>query len=477
MFNNPLIERYRYSTLRPKQLWVYAAIYVSIASLMMLITYSAYKVDTGYIVSFTELFRSLYYQFLAIQIFLLFAWSTYNSGSAIREDILNKSFDFFRMFPLKAYKKAIGILVGKNLLVFLFTVINFIFLICFGIFGEINSKLQGQVILGLISICVFLNSASLLCSINPERKAKNYNMLFVLLIMFFFVPMLVSTVIHLANTEELQGITVYFFNAKTPLLIAVSAVALYLSCWAFIGILRRFTREQEPLFSRTGSLLFLIGYVFILTGFYYHYLKDPYLELVISYWVCTFIPLLIIPLASLRRIEKYIEHIGQIQVVSRTGKLPGVFSILMYSNFIGIVGLFLIWAVCSIAVTVFADLEDMGLFLAMLNISVLCTSYILIALLIELYTLYRQVYSKIGLLLGFVAVLYMILPLIIGGIFDNRIIVMYSPFGFLGSLFETSKIRGVIKISYCLVDATFFVLPAVLIWNRYRYILEQRQKM
>ena len=153
MVRNPIIQRYRYSTLRPKQLWIYVTIYISIILLIVFINYSAYKYQDSF-EDITEFYKSLFYQFLAFQVIILFVWSAYNSGSAIKEEILNKSFDFFRMLPLPAHKKAFGILIGKNLVVLLFAAINLAFLIYFGLAGKISINLQGQILLILISITI-----------------------------------------------------------------------------------------------------------------------------------------------------------------------------------------------------------------------------------------------------------------------------------------------------------------------------------
>ena len=172
MANNPLIQRYRYSILRPKQFWVYVSIYISIILLIVFINYTGYKYQT-FFESITAFYESLYYQFLTFEVIILFLWSAYNSGSAIKEEILNKSFDFFRMLPLPAYKKALGILIGKNLVVFLFAAINLVLLIYFGLSGKVNINLQGQILLIFLSITILVNTTALLASINPAKKKKS----------------------------------------------------------------------------------------------------------------------------------------------------------------------------------------------------------------------------------------------------------------------------------------------------------------
>ena len=111
------------------------------------------------------------------------------------------------------------------------------------------------------------------------------------------------------------------------------------------------------------------------------------------------------------------------------------------------------------------------------NIFILLTCYLFLVLLLEFYVVYKPTSSKIGLLLGFIAVLYVILPLILSAIFESDIIYFYSPVGFIVSLFDDSKITSTIKTSFCLINIVFCVFPALFIWTRYKYILSQRQKM
>lgn len=475
MFNNPLIERYRYSTLRPRQFWVYFTIYISIILLIVFINYSGYKYQT-FFKDLTGFYKSLYYQFLTFQVIILFIWSAYNSGSAIKGEILNKSFDFFRMLPLPAHKKAFGILIGKNLVVLLFAAINLLLLIFFGIAGNININLQGQILLILLSITFLANLTSLLSSTNPRKKSKSSGIVFILLVVFFLVPIMINAVGILTSIDELQNYTVHFFKIKIPILLLISFIALYFTCWLFKGILRRFTYEQEPLFTRKGALLFLLGYIFMVIGLYYTYIPKVRAELIYSYWFITLIPILLIPLASLRNLDNYIEYSRFIQSRSNPRK-RGAFSILMYSNLPLAIALFALWAICSIGTTFFADYSDMKLLPNLYNIFILLTCYLFLVLLLELSAVYTPVSNKIGLLLGFIAVLYLVLPLILSAIFGSDIIYLYSPIGFSASLFDTSDTNITIKTAFGLMNALFCVFPALLIWKRYNYILAQRQTM
>jgi hypothetical protein len=471
MFSNPLIQRYRYSTLRPRQFWIYVTIYISIILLIVSINYSGYKYQT-FFEDITELYKSLYYQFLTFQVIILFIWGSYNSNSAIKEEILNKSYDFFRLLPLPAHKKALGILIGKNLVVLLFGVINLVLLVYFGLAGGINVNLQGQILLVLISITVFANSTALLSSINPAKKSKSSGIVFIVLAIFFLVPMMMNAIEALSSTAELERYQVYFLKIKIPILLLISLIAIYFSCWVFKGILRRFTHEQEPLFTRKGALLFLLGYIFIAVGLYYNYIPKERSELIYTYWLLTLIPVLLIPLGSLRNLDKYIEYSRFLQSQPKSKK-----TIVMYSNLALAIALFAIWTVSSIGAIFFAENAAMKLGSNLYNIFVLLTCYLFLALLLEMYVVYNPASNKIGLLLGFIAALYVILPLILSGIFESEIIYIYSPAGFITALFREPNLDINIKTSFWLMNALFCVFPALLIRKRYNYILAQRQKM
>lgn len=475
MFNNPLIQRYRYSTLRPKQFRIYVTIYISIILLIVFINYSSYKIQ-AFDRDITQFHRSLYCQLLIFQILIFLFWGAYNSGSAIRDEILNKSFDFFRMLPLPAHKKALGILIGKNLVVLLFGAINLAMLICFGLWGQISINLQGQVILILISLTILLNLVFLLSSINPAKKGKSSGVILILLVIFLLGPMTISTIIQLSSVRELENYPAYFFQMKIPILLLISFIALYFSCWIFKGILRRFTREQESLFTRKGAMLFLLGYIFIVIGMYYNYVPEMKKELIYSYWLVTLSPVLFIPWGSLRNLDEYIEYSRFIQRQPGSPK-TSVFAILKRSNLSLIIFLFAIWAVSSIGITLFADSAGMNLLSNLYDVLCLFSCYLFFVLLLELYVVYVPVSSKIGLLLGFIAILYVILPLILSGIFQSETIYLYSPGGFIVSLFVGYDISITIKTTFWLMNALFCAFPVSLILKRYNYVLTQRQKM
>ena len=100
-----------------------------------------------------------------------------------------------------------------------------------------------------------------------------------------------------------------------------------------------------------------------------------------------------------------------------------------------------------------------------------------LVLLLELYVVYVPTSGKIGLLLAFIGLLYIVLPLILSGIFDNNTFYLYSPAGFAFSLIDDSDISLYIKTTFCLMNILLCIVPTLLIFKRYRLILEQRKQM
>ncbi len=471
MLNNPLIQRYRYSALRPRQVWIYATIYISIIVLMLFINYTIYQYQNVF-TNLDKFFRSVYYQLLTFQVIILWAWGFYNSGSAIKDEILEKSYDFFRMLPIPAWQKAIGILVGKNLIVLLLAGINFLLLHFFGLFGKVNVTLQIQILLLLVSITVLANSTALLSSIRAVPKKKSSNALVLILLLFFIIPALLNTMFALSEIKELQKYRVAFYVIKVPILLLISFIALYFSCWVIKGIIRKFNRELEPLFSRKGAFLFLLGYEFVAIGLFLPHLSEDK-AITYFFWLTSLIPAVLILLGSLGNLDIYIEYSRFIQGRSRPGK--GMMApILLYSNLLVGLGLIAIWALFAIGTALAAGANILP---NLYSVLVLFSFYMFALLLLELYAIYNSPNSKIGLLLGFIFMLHLFLPLILSAVMENATISLYSPLGYFGNIIATSDRGFVIDTSIWLINFLLCIIPTRLIWKQYSLILTARQKM
>jgi hypothetical protein len=464
ILDNPLIQRYRYSSLRPLQFWIYTIIYITIIVLILFINYTSYQYRS-YFGGPADFFENVYFQFLIFQVLILWIW-------ALKDEIYNKSYDFFRMLPLPAYQKAIGILIGRNLLALLFAGINCLFLLFLGLSGKVNFVLQVQILLTLVSIAVLANSAALLISTNTPQKKKSPNIIVLVVLGFFFIPFLLSALAHFSQTNDLEKVCAGFFTLQVPILLLITFIALYFSLWAFKGIIRKFNHESETLFTRKGAFVFMLGYEIVAIGLFYPYLSE---EMLFTYffWLASLIPAVLVLLGSIRNQDNYIEYSRSIHGRSETVKSM-MSSLLPYSNLIVGLGLFAMWFLFSTG-TIIATGEDLlsNLYIAL----VLFSFYLFFLLMVELFALYNSPNNKTGLLIGFIILLQMVVPPILASITLNDTIYLYSPFGYFASIIETPYRNFSIETSVLILNLGLCVIPAKLIWQRYNLILIARQKM
>jgi hypothetical protein len=259
------------------------------------------------------------------------------------------------------------------------------------------------------------------------------------------------------------------------MLILISLVILYFSCWSIAGILRKFTLEDEPLFSRIFAFIFMVGFEIVLLGLFYTYLtkeNKTAIEVInYSFWLISLLPVVTVPFGSLRSFDKYLEYSGLIRNRSNENKNM-MLRMFLYSNlFLGL-GLFIIWAIGAIGTT---SITGMELSSCLYNILVLFSFYLFLLLLLELNVVYTSISNKAGLLLGFIAAVYIILPLILSGILPaNNNLDLFSPLGFIANLFKKSS--GMIH-SIWITNFILCIIPLLLVLKRHYYIFKTRRKM
>lgn len=353
ILNNPLIQRYRYSSLRPSQLWIYVTIYISVIGLLLFINYSFHTIVGDSIIN-KKFYNNVYYQFLFLQVVILWIWATVNSRAAIRDEISDKTYDFFRLLPLSALQKAVGILVGKNLLVLILASINFLFIVIFGLLGKVRGFFQLQVILLLLSTALFTNSVTLLSSITTPKRKKKTRIVVWILLLIFFGPFLLNFLFlpfyAMSEIQRAEDYLVGFYNIEIPILLLITLISLYFSLWNMLGIIRRFTFETEPLFSRKAAFLFLLGYELIAIGLFFPHLSEN--ETVIYFfWLVSLVPVVLIPLGSLKNFDNYLEYCGLLRDSRSSGKNM-TSTLLVHSNLTLALGLFAMWVIFSVLMSI-----------------------------------------------------------------------------------------------------------------------------
>lgn len=467
MFNNPLIKRYRLSAMRPAQVFIYIAIYLIILLLMGIIN----EKSTGFS---TKMFKDIYFQLLFIQVIFLFGWAPFNSSAAIRDEIISDSYDFFKMLPLTPAQKTAGILVGKNLFVFILAAINFFLMFICGIIGEFNLKLQFQLFVVIISVSFFLNSGGLLSSIQPNiRKNEAGSRIVIVLLAIFGLPFLFGAIDFIDSGKQLEGLAIHFYNIKIPVLLLISLFALFYSCWMIKGSLRKFTYERSPLFTPLGAVLFMVTFEIIVLGLFFYQLKyEPYRGDIYFYGVASLIPALIIPFASRKTCDDYIEFLGRKQSQSANINLKA--ALLGRSNMLTWIAVFLAWTIFTVAALFISNKAGKFNFM---TIAVYFSAYLFVLFMFELFNVLSPSIKKIGLLLGFIVGLYIALPMILGGVLDNEHLVKYSPIGLFILFIDNEYVGYNFLIGFTIFNLVLASIPGLFVFGTYLRIVQTRYQM
>lgn len=471
VLNNPLIERYRYSVMRPSQLWIYVAIYVIVLALILFINYSIYRYQQVF-PGQTDAYRSVFYQFMLFQVLTLVFWGAFNTYSAISSEIHGNSYDFFRMLPLRAYQKATGILLGKNLVVLLFSAINLVFFLLFGILGRVNIVLQGQFIVLLAALALLANSMSLLSSVYSVKGKRRYSPVVLVVLAFFILPSLFNASFISMQTENLEGHLAPFFNINIPILLLVSLIAFYFSIWAIKGVARKFNREREPMFTRGGAILFSLGYEIIILGLFSPRILEIK-EMISGFWIATLLPVLPILTCSLRSYDNYLEVCGADKARGRSS--IGRMAFMLFDSNVSLgIGLLIIWAAFCVGTAIWHGLMLIPI---LANIVVLFSFLMVLMLLAEIWKVYQPFFQKIGILCLFLAGLYLFLPLILAAVMNEDAIFRFCLIGYFGEAIIDNNTAHIVDMSVLLINFLLCALLGLLVLRQYAGIVKVRRRM
>jgi hypothetical protein len=98
--------------------------------------------------------------------------------------------------------------------------------------------------------------------------------------------------------------------------------------------------------------------------------------------------------------------------------------------------------------------------------------------LLELYVVYQPRFNKIGVLLGFIAVLHGVLPLVMAGIMAVEQLTFHSPVGVIGLLFDVQKDSAEANLAYVVAaNLVLSAIPLGLVFKRYQHLLAVRDQM
>ena len=304
-------------------------------------------------------------------------------------------------------------------------------------------------------------------------KKKKANIVGVIFLLFFIGPRIINAIFRVSEAKGLQGCYADFFIIKIPILLLITSIAFYFSCWVLKGVFRKFNKEHECLFTKNGTFWFMLGYEFIVQGMFWVYLPQE-IGITYAFWMVSLIPVPLILIGALEDLDKYTEYSRYFR--QRPGLKSMVPSMLMHSNLSTGFGLFIIWAVFAICTTVVGR-GDVPANLG--YIFTLFSFYLFMVLLLEVYALYNSPNSKIGFLLFFIFGLQLVLPLILLGVTENEIIALYSPFGYFVYIVGeySTEVSRTIKLTVIGVNFLLCLVPIKLIAKKYRLILTTRRDM
>jgi hypothetical protein len=250
----------------------------------------------------------------------------------------------------------------------------------------------------------------------------------------------------------------------------VSAVSLYFSTWALLGIARRFNHERETLFTTRGAVLFWAGYQLLVLGFFWDDLPRRSTGALTLCWAIGLVPLLLLLGGALRSYSAYVEACGRAMSKGR----PAARFLAQQSNLTLGFALYALWAAVAFGEGALAPRVAASDVLAFLGVTL--TAFAFVLLMMELHVLYAPSIPRIKILLGVVLVLYVVLPPIFAGIFKASYLALHSPLVYFFAWQEPS-FRAIGAHRIWTVNLLLCAWPAYLVQKKYREILALRRQM
>ncbi len=481
MIRNALVRRYAIAAFRPQHLWVNISIYVIGLGLIGLFNGLAFRSGVAYEGSLRACFRAVYGQLLAIQLLLLWVWGGYSAGNALREEMLNKSYDFFQMLPLYPRQKLVGIAVGRNLLPLALASVTAVVQFLVGLAGEVPVFMQIQLLFLLVTTTTVVWNVCVLSSARVRKnKKQNRNVSIVLLIFFVFwlVPFVLQLIILASSVVKLEGWTVPFFGLEPPGMLLVGGIALYLAVWATLGAMRQFVRSDFPIFSAAGAYKFLIGCQIILLGLFWQRVPETASNAWYVYAIVTHVLAVLVPFGVMRSHEQYMELSYDLARKHGEGSLLNK-SFFARTNLTVWCYIFVIWAAFTIGSA--ALVQSMESFRwALVLIVCVFLGWSVFMLLVELAVVGRPKNEKLKYFVGFVALLYLVVPMILAGVLRDTRIMAYSFFGIWGAVGErafSESSEALPLVWPAFVNAVAVIVLFGLVRKRYLQILAARRAM
>lgn len=482
MIDNALIRRYAVSALRPRYLWLNIGMYAMGLGVLGMLNVLALNQGVAYEGDAKACLRAIYGQMLVIQFLLLWVWGGYGAGNALREEMLQKSIDFFRLLPLTPWQKLVGVAVGRNLPALALAVVTAVVHAVVGTAGQVPLALQAQIDFVLVSIAAVVWCVAVLSSVR-QSKSKQQQSAPALLLLFLgllMTPLLLQFAIFASSVVELAGWKVSFFGGKVPGLLLIGAVATYGGVWAAFGAMRVLHRAEVPLFSPVGAYRFLVGCLVIALGLVWGDSAATATELKtwLVYAAATHFLVVMIPFGLLRTYEQYMARTYDLIRHDRDGQMLKR-NFLRAVNPVAWVGGYALWAAFVIGVAAMESIADVLWALAL----VVCVffAWAVFLLLAELTVVVGPRNEKLKFFTGFLALLYLILPILLSSAMNDDSLWSFSYFGIWAAIGERASgetVGAAMQVTApLLLNLMLVVMLVMFIWRRYEDIVDKRRSM
>jgi hypothetical protein len=336
-------------------------------------------------------------------------------------------------------------------------------------------SLQAQALVCLGSGSVLVAATGLLSALRakkgqPRADTSGAEAGFLILPLLLLYLTVLGSAFSSAPIQNVEAARLGFFHLRLPVLPSVSLLMLYFGAWAYKGIVRSLTYENQPLFTRPGALIFTLAFNTIALGLFLPVLGAP-TAAVGAFWMTLLIPAIFVPAGATRSYDDSLEFLA---TEDPEGSLTA-FTLFRVSNLPVGLALGAVWVTFAVGVALASGTSPSY---TLGSAAVALSFYAFYWAVLELHTVYSPIVNKIGVLLVFVLLLHVGLPFLLGIIFDAERLFAFSPAGFaayLPGLLAVPKDLPLLTI--LLVNLLLASGPLALVWHRYRRMAQIRSTM
>ena len=474
--NNPIFQRYIQTQFRARQLWLSLSIYAAAVLVIVLVCLTPSESNAG---SIQEAARRAFRLFLTLECFILLLWAPYRSGAALRHEMAARSYDFFRMLPVSARNKTLGIVLGQNLLPILLALVTLLPLAYTAHVTGLSLVYLSQLIAAAVALSALSCFAMLMVSTALSEQRMGIGSLDVLLVAPLMAMLWMVGIGFMAVAQTAMGLPksmqhvhhhVQFYMFSMPEFMLTALLAAFAAVWAYHGAVRRFTREREPLYSAGALLGLTVTWLLCDLGFFWQAIQEGKLHELGLMWCVASLPLFMFPLGAMRNRDDYVEE---------TRRTPtNLRRLLVHSNLAGLLTPLLLWLVFIVATAGAAPGLGKVLVYTAANVT---TAWLFLVFLLEIFVLYGSTNERLSVVIAVLALLFLVLPPAIAMTLKNdglvALVSSFSIVGFWVHYDDNTLGTGASTWSTVYYNLALCFLAILPILQRYRQIIAWRDEM